>query len=164
MHLLRMSDNQTANGTGIIILTLIFSMVLMLLPLPDSLRMARPEWVLLTLMYWSMALPEKVGIGYAATTGLCMDILLGSVMGIFVLTYALVIYLVSYFHLQLRQFPLWQQALSLMSLILLMHIVTVMMTSKVIDWQAWIPAFVSTLLWPLVYLFLRHIRHTYRIR
>ncbi|HAU06713.1 MAG TPA: rod shape-determining protein MreD [Gammaproteobacteria bacterium] len=159
-----MSQNENFQCRTIIIFSIVVAMILMLLPLPDSVRMARPEWVLLALIYWAMALPERVGIGYAAITGLCMDILLGSILGILTFTYALVIYLVSHFYLQLRQFPLWQQALSLMSLILLVHISAVVMTSKLLDWQVWIPAFISTLLWPIVYTTLRHVRQVFKVK
>ena len=72
--------------------------------------------------------------------------------------------MILHFHLQLRQFPLWQQALSLMSLILLVHIVTVMMTPVMTEWHAWLPAVVSTLLWPLIYVFLRAVRRTFHVR
>ena len=77
---------------------------------------------------------------------------------------ALVIYLILHFHLQLRQFPLWQQALSLMSLILLVHIVTVVMTTKVTGWHAWLPAIVSTVLCPFIHIFLRGVRRTFHVR
>jgi rod shape-determining protein MreD len=151
-------------GAVIIVISILLAMVLMLMPLPDSLRVVRPEWVLLTLMYWAMALPRRVGVGYAWLVGLFMDVLLGGILGILAFAYALVVYLILHFHLQLRQFPLWQQALSLMSLILLVHIVTVMMTPVMTEWHAWLPAVVSTLLWPLIYVFLRAVRRTFHVR
>lgn len=151
-------------GGIIIVMSVLLAMILMLMPLPDSIQYLRPEWVLLTLMYWAMALPHRVGIGYAWLVGLFMDILMGGVLGILAFAYALVIYLVLHFHLQLRQFPLWQQALSLMSLILLVHVVTVVMTTKVTGWQAWLPAVISTVLWPLIYMFLRGVRRTFHVR
>ena len=151
-------------GGVIIVISILLAMVLMLMPLPDSLRVVRPEWVLLTLMYWAMALPRRVGVGYAWFVGLFMDVLLGGILGALAFAYALVVYLILHFHLQLRQFPLWQQALSLMSLILLVHIVTVMMTPAMTEWHAWLPAVVSTLLWPLIYVFLRAVRRTFHVR
>ena len=94
-----------------------------------------------------------------------MDILLGGVLGVLAFSYALVVFLILRFHLQLRQFPLWQQALSLMSFILLVHIVTVSMTSLSSGWLVWLPAAVtSTLLWPFVYMFLRAVRRTFNVR
>jgi len=151
-------------GGLIIVMSVLLAMILMLMPLPDSFRFFRPEWVLLTLMYWAMALPRRVGVGYAWLVGLFMDVLFGGTLGILAFAYALVIYLVLHFHLQLRQFPLWQQALSLMSLILLVHVVTVVMTTRVTGWHAWLPAMISTLLWPVIYIFLRGVRRTFHVR
>ena len=160
-----MVKNDQSQGAYIIILSILFAMILMLIPLPDSMRILRPEWVLLTVMYWSMALPRSVGIGYAWVVGLLMDVLFGGALGILAFSYALVVYLILHFHLQLRQFPLWQQALSLMSLILLVHIVTASMTSVTTGWLAWFPAaLTSTLLWPLVHVFLRTVRRTFNVR
>jgi rod shape-determining protein MreD len=151
-------------GGLIIVMSVLLAMILMLMPLPDGFRFFRPEWVLLTLMYWAMALPRRVGVGYAWLVGLFMDVLFGGILGILAFAYALVIYLVLHFHLQLRQFPLWQQALSLMSLILLVHVVTVVMTTRVTGWHAWLPAMISTLLWPVIYIFLRGVRRTFHVR
>ena len=159
-----MAKVDQSQGGVVIVISILIAMVLMLMPLPDSLRVVRPEWVLLTLMYWAMALPRRVGVGYAWFVGLFMDVLLGGILGALAFAYALVVYLILHFHLQLRQFPLWQQALSLMSLILLVHIVTVMMTPAMTEWHAWLPAVVSTLLWPLIYVFLRAVRRTFHVR
>jgi len=151
-------------GGFIIVMSVLLAMIFMLMPLPEGLRYFRPEWVLLTLMYWTMALPRRVGVGYAWLVGLFMDVLLGGTLGILAFAYALVIYLILHFHLQLRQFPLWQQALSLMSLILLVHVITVVMTTKITGWHAWLPAIISTVLWPIIYIFLRGVRRTFHVR
>jgi len=151
-------------GGFIIVMSVLLAMIFMLMPLPEGLRYFRPEWVLLTLMYWAMALPRRVGVGYAWLVGLFMDVLLGGTLGILAFAYALVIYLILHFHLQLRQFPLWQQALSLMSLILLVHVITVVMTTKITGWHAWLPAIISTVLWPIIYIFLRGVRRTFHVR
>ena len=159
-----MKTNQSRGGY-IIITSILIAMVLMIIPLPDSIRVLRPEWVLLTLMYWAMALPRSVGVGYAWVVGILMDVLLGGALGVLAFSYALVVYLILRFHLQLRQFPLWQQALSLMSFILLVHIVTVSMTSLSANWLVWFPAAAtSTLLWPFVHVILRAVRRTYNVR
>ena len=160
-----MVKTNQSRGGYIIITSILIAMVLMIIPLPDSIRILRPEWVLLTLMYWALALPRSVGVGYAWVVGILMDILLGGVLGVLAFSYALVVYLILRFHLQLRQFPLWQQALSLMSFILLVHIVTVSMTSLSANWLVWFPAAAtSTLLWPFVHVILRAVRRTYNVR
>lgn len=158
-----MATNKEPQGGIIIVLSLIFAMVLMLLPLPETLRFARPEWVLLTLCYWTMALPHKVGVGIAWLTGLLIDVMLGGVLGVYAFAYALVIYLVARFHLQLRQYPLWQQALSVLSLVLLVHIITVLISPKGAGWHLWLPAVTSTVIWPVIYAVLRNVRRTFQV-
>jgi rod shape-determining protein MreD len=139
-------------------------MILMIVPLPDSIRVFRPEWVLMTLLYWAMALPERVGIGFAWTVGLLMDVMLGGTLGILAFSYALVIYLILNFHLQLRQYPLWQQALIVMSLVLLVSIIKVIFSPAVASWAIWFPALISTLIWPIIYAVLRKTRRVFGVR
>ena len=158
-----MASNKQQQGGGVIIMTIILAMFLMLVPLPDQLRFFRPEFVVMTLIYWAMALPWRVGIAVAWSVGLLMDVMLGGILGILALAYAFIIYLVLQFHLQLRQYPLWQQSLSVMSLVLLVHITTVVMSPKVASLQMWLPAVTSTLMWPLMYSILRKLRRAFQV-
>lgn len=157
-----MAKNKTSHS-GVIVLTVVFAMLLMMLPLPDSLRFLRPEWVLITLIYWAMAVPRSVGVGFAWLVGLLMDVMMGGAMGILAFSYTLVIYLVLQFHLQLRQYPLWQQAASIMSLILLANVLKVLIMPAMAGWHVWLPALSSVILWPVIYPFLRAVRRTFNV-
>jgi len=150
-------------GGSVIVITIIIAMLLMLVPIPDDLRFARPEWVLMTLIYWAMALPQRVGVGYAWCIGLLIDLLMGGSLGVEAFSYAFVIYLILRFHLQLRQYPLWQQALSIMTFVLVVNIPSVLMTSNFDNWNVWLPAVTTTVLWPIVYAFLRAVRRTFNV-
>jgi rod shape-determining protein MreD len=158
-----MADIRAPQGASIIIITIIIAMLLMLLPLADNLRFARPEWVLITLIYWALALPQRVGVGYAWSVGLLMDLLMGGSLGVEAFSYAFVIYLILRLHLQLRQYPLWQQALSIMTFVLLVNIPAVVMTENITSWYVWLPALTTTVLWPIVYAFLRAVRRTFNV-
>jgi rod shape-determining protein MreD len=158
-----MATTRAPQGGSVIVITIIIAMLLMLVPLPDNLRFARPEWVLMTLIYWAMALPQRVGVGYAWCVGLLMDVLMGGSLGVEAFSYAFVIYLILRFHLQLRQYPLWQQALSIMTFVLVVNIPSVLMTSNFASWYVWLPAVTTTLLWPIVYAFLRAVRRTLNV-
>lgn len=150
-------------GRIILFITIIVAMILVMVPMPDMLRLFRPEWVLMTLLYWAMALPERVGIGFAWTIGLLMDMLLGGALGVLAFSYALVIYLILNLHLRLRQYPIWQQALIVMSLVLLIHIIKVIFSPADASWYIWAPAVVSTLVWPIVFTVLRKIRRVFGV-
>ncbi len=158
-----MAINSRPQQTWVIYVTLLIAIILMILPLPDLLRLARPEFVVMTLIYWTMALPERVNIGVAWFTGLVMDMTTGGQLGVHAFSYALAIYLVARFHLQLRQYPLWQQAFTILSLVFLVHLVSMLNSAVSNGWHIWIPAIVSTLLWPLVYAVLRKIRRNFQV-
>ena len=157
-----MVTNKQSHG-GVIVFTIVLAMLLMMLPLPDTVRFIRPEWVLITLIYWAMAVPRLVGLGFAWVVGLLMDVMMGGSMGVLAFSYTLIIYLVLQFHLQLRQYPVWQQALSIMSLILLADIISVLVTPTTTGWHVWLPAISSTVLWPVIYSLLRTVRRTFNV-
>ncbi|HAO26443.1 MULTISPECIES: rod shape-determining protein MreD [unclassified Methylophaga] len=149
--------------SSVIYITLLFAILLMLVPIPDSLRYARPEWVAMTLIYWAMALPQRVSIGVAWLTGLVMDLITGGVLGIHAFAYALVIYLVGRLHLQLRQYPLWQQAFTILSLVFLVHFIVMLNAPSSFSLTNWMTVLTSTLVWPLVYAVLRKIRRSFQV-
>jgi len=158
-----MVRNKAHQGGIIIIFSLILACILMLIPLPDSIRLYRPEFVLLTLIYWAMALPQRVGIGIAWIVGLLMDLIMGGTLGVIAFAYALTIYFVLLFHLQLRQYPMWQQAISIFSLTLLVQIFLIVTGLHPAHWSFWVPAVISMFLWPVVYILLRGVRRTFHI-
>ena len=149
--------------SSVIYITLLFAILLMLVPLPDTLRYARPEWVAITLIYWAMALPQRVSIGVAWFTGLVMDVVTGGILGIHAFAYALVIYLVGRLHLQLRQYPLWQQAFTILSLVSLVHFIVMLSAPITFSWNHWLTILTSTLVWPFVYAVLRKIRRSFQV-
>ena len=155
--------NKESQGGIIIVVSILVSIILMLIPLPDSIRLLRPEWVVLALIYWTMATPRQVSVGYAWAVGLIMDLIMGGALGVFAFCYALIIYIVSVVHLRLRQYPIWQQTVSIFSLMLLMHLLLLLITPRTIDWSFGLPVISSTLIWPLNYVFLRSLRRTFHV-
>ncbi len=149
-------------GVVRIIMTIIFAMCLKIAPLPASFAVYNPDWVLLTLIYWSLAMPERVGIFNAWSFGLLTDVLTGRMFGQYALAYSLVIYICLSLHKRLRQFPVFQQALFIFCCLLLAQLLLFFI--KNIQYTAqlkptfWLPVFVGTLCWPLVYTVLRFVR------
>ncbi|MBE0438682.1 MAG: rod shape-determining protein MreD [Gammaproteobacteria bacterium] len=158
-----MVNNKQQQGSIFIVISIIIAIILMLVPLPESIRFIRPEWVVMTLIYWAMALPKRVGVGFAWCTGLIMDVILGGQLGVLAFSYALVVYFVLRFHLQLRQYPLWQQALSIMALVFLVNVISMLVSSRTFDFTLWLPAVISTVLWPIMYMLLRSVRRNFHV-
>ena len=69
-----------SNGLWVIVVTFIVAMLLSVVALPDSipweLGYLRPQWVVLVLIYWIIALPHRIGIVVAWLIGLLLDVLL----------------------------------------------------------------------------------------
>ena len=67
---------------SVIVSSLIIALVLQIVPLPIQVDLYRPDWVLVVLSYWCMALPHRVNVGIAFVTGIAVDILVGTTLGI----------------------------------------------------------------------------------
>ena len=141
-----------------ILLSIIVAMMLAIAPLPDWLNAYRPDWVPLTLIYWSMHLPRTYGIGIAWLTGLVLDVALGTLLAQHALALSLVIYLTAKFHLQLRVFPVSQMAATVLALLSVYRFVLFWINgvagvsaAAVVYWG---PIVTGTLAWPLVALIL----------
>ncbi|MFA7386454.1 MAG: rod shape-determining protein MreD, partial [Thiohalobacteraceae bacterium] len=143
------------------------ALLLTSVPLPDDLRILRPDWVLLVLIYWSMALPHRAGVGTAWLLGLVVDVLTGTLLGQHALAYSLVIFLTLKLHQRLRLYPLWQQALSVLVLLslgqLLLLWINGMIGRPIQSWLYWLPSLVGALLWPFLFIILRSLRRAFRV-
>ena len=71
-----------AHNGVIIIFTLLIALMASIMPMPLNADAFRPDWVLIVLMYWCMALPGRVNILTAWVMGFLLDVLLGSVLGV----------------------------------------------------------------------------------
>ena len=63
------------------IVFLMIGVILNLIPLPDLLTAIKPPFLLLILIYWSLAFPKHISLTYAFVTGIIMDILLITPIG-----------------------------------------------------------------------------------
>jgi len=154
---------------GYIIITISFLLAILLsiFPLPDWLAVFRPPWVALVLVYWAIALPSRIGLGIAWASGLLLDGLNDTVLGEHALALVVVAYLAHKSYLQIRMFPLSQQALSIMVFILIYQILLLLIQSILgqltnSHWF-WAPAVTSLLVWPMLFILLRGCRRQFSI-
>ena len=59
----------------------VVALVMELAPWPAGFQAFKPSWLVLVLLYWSLALPDRVSIGWAFLLGVLWDIVLGSILG-----------------------------------------------------------------------------------
>lgn len=147
--------------------SLVVAMALRVLPLPTEWFFYNPDWVLLFLIYWAMAIPERVGVGCAWSAGLFADALTGRMLGQHALAYAVAIYLCLKLHRQLRLYPVYQQTFSVLLLLLLAQLlvfwtqnITAASSVGIAYWQ---PSLTGALVWPAILPSLRYIRRRYHI-
>lgn len=154
-------------GGRVILLSFIVAMTLTIMPLPDMLETIRPEWVVMVLVYWVMALPHRVGVGIAWMIGLLLDVVRDTLLGQYALTLALIAFIVIHLHQRLRVFPVWQQALTVALLIVLQYLLVFWikgLTGELPDfWTMFLPALGTLIFWTPVYLILRQVRRRYQI-
>lgn len=145
-----------------IFVTLIIAMCGRIVPLPENLALLNPDWVLLVLIYWSLAMPERVGISYAWGFGILTDVLMGRLFGQYALAYSLIIYLVLCFHRRLRQFPLAQQSMFIFGCLLISQLLLFwfenLKSPASLHGTFWLPVLSGTASWFIVYHIMRFVR------
>lgn len=148
--------------------TLAAAMILAILPLPAFLQSLWPYWVALVMIYWCLESQDRITLGLAFTTGLVLDLLTGSLLGLHALSLVIMVYLVTRFRARLRFFPPWQQALSVLALLLNDRIILLWIISLRGDplpaLDFWLPPVVGTLVWPWLFLLLDRFRGAMRYR
>jgi rod shape-determining protein MreD len=135
-------------------LSMAAGLVLAIVPLPNWLDPVRPDLALLAMIYFVLTSPRVAGLGFAWLSGLFLDVLRGMVLGQHALGFLIVGYATHKIQLQMRMFPILQQALIVMLLLLLYHFF-IFWTDGLTGhgytaWVRWLPIASGGLLWPLI--------------
>lgn len=118
-----------------------------------------PDWLALALAFWCIHQPLKVGMGAGFFFGLVMDVANGSVMGQHALAFVLLAFAAGGLSRRILWFPLAQQALHVLPLLLGAQLVMLLMRMIVgAEFPGvlyFLSSFVAALLWhPLNYILL----------
>lgn len=148
--------------------TVTMAMVARVMSIIPAWDVLNPDWISLVLIYWSIALPERVGVFTAFFIGLLTDVLTGCLLGQYALIYALISYFSIKEHRRLRQFPLIQQCVFVLLCQLMMRSVIfsielMQASANHLPLSFWYSAASGAVVWPLVFLSLRAIRVFMRI-
>jgi len=151
----------------VIFVSFLAALALTIVPLPGKLEIFRPEWVALVLIYWCLALPARIGVAWGWVAGLLLDVSRDALLGQHALALALIAFLTLHLHQRVRVFPLWQQSLSVFLLIMLQGLIILWSKGFIGEspgfWNLLASAGTSTVIWPVVYLVLRHFRRSYQV-
>jgi rod shape-determining protein MreD len=139
-----------------IALSLLVALAFNLLPLGR--HPALPDLLALTLAFWAVHQPRRVGVGLAFLFGLLMDVHQGALLGQHALAYTLLAFFALALSRRLTWFTLAQQALQVLPLFMAMHVVSLIVRLAAGDlfpgWSLFIAPLVEAALWPLATLVL----------
>ena len=159
--------NTPVHGTFIISLSFIISMAVSIIPVPDTVAIIMPSWTLLTLMYWCIALPQKISTGTGWLVGFLFDVLTGNLLGLHALIFATGAYLSHRSYSQIRHFPTWQQAAILFIFLLFAQAASLWPKETNnhfgISILTLVPAITGALSWPILFTVLRLARRRYHV-
>ena len=157
-----------SNGRSFIALSFLIAFVLATIPLSNTLELLRPEWVLLVLLYWVIALPERYGLVFAWIVGLLVDFVEGGLLGQHAITFALSAFFALSLHQQFRMFSRVQQTLLVGMAIVIYEMIDVTIQdisgNTSFSFLVFLPVFTSAMVWPLIFSLLRGLRRRYRIQ
>lgn len=122
----------------------------------------RPDFTVMVMVYWIIAMPEKLGVLAAAAIGLIQDGLTASYIGEHVIAYSVVGGISVLAYQRLRVYDVWQQAGFVFLLIglsnLILYWISMLIGSNNNGWWFLLSAFISALLWPWLMIMLRAFR------
>ncbi|MGY1488887.1 rod shape-determining protein MreD [Methylobacillus pratensis] len=135
-------------------LSLLLALILQILPWSGSLLTIRPEFLLVTVLYWTLRAPHLCNIGTAWFAGLLMDLISGGLFGQFALAYSVTSYFAVAYQRRLALFNIWQQAGYVFLLLLLTQVITLVLKlfagGELPGWQYFLPSVSGILLWQFV--------------
>jgi rod shape-determining protein MreD len=138
---------------GRIFFTVLLALFLSVVPVPAWFDAARPAFLVLTVLYWSIAVPRAGGLTLGWMAGLALDIFQGSLLGQHALAVSLVTYLAVREHQKIRSKPVFQQSLIVMGLLFVYEFVVF----AIDGWSGhvlfgplrWLQILTGAVLWPL---------------
>jgi rod shape-determining protein MreD len=147
--------------------SIIVAFILQIMPMPVAIDLYRPDWLLLILCYWSMALPNRVGVGVAAICGVVIDILYGTALGVHSFAMAIPVYLVAANYQRFRNYSVVQQAVMIFVLATLYHMLVYWLqywlTGIQFRFELLWPVVTSVFIWPWLFWLLRRYRRLLRV-
>ncbi|WP_324780123.1 rod shape-determining protein MreD [Thiobacillus sedimenti] len=153
-----MNDSlQHAGGWRRILGTLALAVLIEQMPWSGWGLVARPDFLLVAVLFWALHQPARVGFATAFLLGLLTDFQDGPVFGQHAIAYVMAAYLVQFLRLRLLQFEPLRQAAQMFPILLGAQLVVLLVGWLAVNPPAGldilIPVPASTLLWYLVALF-----------
>ncbi len=135
-----------------VVLTLVAALLLDLMPLTGWVLVLRPDFVALTLLYWGIHQPRKVGFLPAWVFGLVVDVAEGSLLGQHALAYSVMMFSAIALHRRVAMFDVRHQMLHVLVILLLMQVIVLVVRlaagGEYPGWWYFVSSVIGALLWP----------------
>ena len=144
-----------------LLLSLIITFGLSIMPLPEVLTGFRPPWLLLLVLYIQFFQPNYFSVTLLVFLGICLDVLLSTVIGEHALALVLTTWLASGKVRRFNFFAMPQQ-MALVALCSLVYQLMIFLTDAFLGYnsQLWMvigPVIAGTLIWPWIQGILFHL-------
>jgi rod shape-determining protein MreD len=140
--------------TRYILLTLLIAVVLNLVPLPAWLTWAWPDFVAVTLVYWGIFQPRRLGLFPAWLLGLLMDVADATLFGQHAAAYSALMFAAIFLHRRIQMFPMPYQIAHVAALLLAQQGIQLLI--RLVDGaefpgvQFFVSSLVAAALWPVL--------------
>jgi rod shape-determining protein MreD len=133
-------------------LSALVALGLAILPLPNFLGPFRPDFLVLVVFYWSIAVPQAGGLSLAFLSGLALDVINGVVLGQHALALTLMAAWATHLRLRLRVFSVLHQSLTIFALLAGYQFVLFWIDgatgNPVTAFGRWLAPVIGALIWP----------------
>ncbi len=113
-----------------------------------------PDFLAVTLVFWNVHQPRRVGVGAAFMLGLVMDVHQGALLGQHALAYTLLSFFAITVHRRLLWFTVASQAVQIVPLFVAAHAVSLLVRmlagAGFPGWGLVVAPLIESLMWPLV--------------
>lgn len=116
-------------GPGLIFFSLVGAFTLAVLPWSGALLLARPDFVLVALLFWAVHEPRAIGQGMAFSMGLLMDVSDSMLLGQHALAYVVAVYGAQVLRVRILSFHLPEQTLHVLGLALASSVVMLLLNA-----------------------------------
>ncbi|ROH84067.1 rod shape-determining protein MreD [Pseudomethylobacillus aquaticus] len=134
-----------------IYLSLLLALFMSMLPWSGSGLMLRPDFVMVTLIFWLCRAPHLCNIGTAWMAGLLIDLATGGLFGANAFAYSLTAFFAVIYQRRLTLFNIPQLALFVGALLAVTQITQLLLRlfagGSIPDWHYFLPSLTGTLLW-----------------
>lgn len=149
-------------------LTLAVSLLLSIYPITPPYDWFRPEWTAMVVIFWTITIPDRVGVIFAWLAGLVLDGFTGATLGQNALSLAIVAYICHGVYQRMRNFAALQQA-ALVFVLVGLHMLVGYWVQSLSSYPPrhlyfLAAALSSALLWPLFSMFMRGVYRVFMHR